>query len=155
MPNNNLLHAGNTGNCCDNLLTNSGDNGWPYTVAVSALLLAYYCYPSFLVKCFASIAFLLFYLLHTLQSLTPVSFTQQNLPVMTQTTPERLPQRLVIFPYDVTAIHSCSKSTAGRKLKEAREYHQKQDHQLLTIAEYCNYFDLDYNEIITFLKLWK
>ena len=66
---------------------------------------------------------------------------------------EKQPIRLVIFINDIEKIQGCSTSTASRRLKELKESLAKQDHQEVTIKEYCNYFDFDYKEICQFLKL--
>jgi hypothetical protein len=64
-----------------------------------------------------------------------------------------LPSRLVIFAIDVMKIHSCSDSTAGRKIKLTKDFYEKKDHQVLTIKEYCMYWSLEYKDTCKFLNL--
>ena len=66
---------------------------------------------------------------------------------------EKQPTRLVIFIQDVMKMHSCSASTASRRIKEVKDHLSKLDHQLVTIKEYCEYFAFPYLETCEFLKL--
>jgi hypothetical protein len=66
---------------------------------------------------------------------------------------ELKPRRLDIFIADVRQISGCSDATASRKIALCRDALDKQQHQRLTIREYCTYYGYDYAEILHLLKL--
>ncbi|MFZ4056973.1 MAG: hypothetical protein ACOYKE_02490 [Ferruginibacter sp.] len=61
--------------------------------------------------------------------------------------------RLIVYPKDIIRINGCSSATASRKIKLVKDVLGKQDHQALTIEEYCTYYGLDFIAIMEFLEL--
>jgi len=59
--------------------------------------------------------------------------------------------RLVIYPKDVVLIFHIAERTARKKIEQAKKRLGKQKHSFLTIREFCECFQLKYEEIINLL----
>ena len=125
-----------------------------HIVVVSLLMLAYFFITGFLLKFLLAFTYTLFLLAMLGKLLHTVSLNNPNLFVM-PLHPEKFPSRLILYTIDVIKIYECSVSTASRKIKEARDHHNKRPHQDMSIKEFCEYFSIDYNETISILKLWQ
>lgn len=103
---------------------------WPYSTTTKGLLLFY------------SIAFLFLvayiFLVNPKNTIMPL-----------------VPTRLVITSADIIAIYGCSDSTAARKLQVLKDAEGKPDHHAVTIEDFCSYYGLNYEKILTHLKLLK
>lgn len=68
-------------------------------------------------------------------------------------TPHRRPHlfSLVIYPKDVALIFRIAERTARKKIEEAKKMLGKQKRSFLTIREFCECFELEYEEIIALL----
>ncbi len=119
--------------------------------SVSALFLPCFFLSSFLAKLIVAAAFLLFLLFFLLHKNSADSFTCK-IPFML---PEncKQPSRLIIFSSDVMSIHSCHSSTASRKIQLVKSSLQKKEHQQVSIKEYCDYWGLEYEDTLKFLKV--
>lgn len=60
--------------------------------------------------------------------------------------------RLCIYPKDVMLITGKSYNTALRLLQNIRKAYRKSDEALITYAEFCDFTNLDEEEIVRFLK---
>lgn len=67
--------------------------------------------------------------------------------------PDPQPRRIDLFNADVRQISGCSENTASRKIKQCKEALGKQEHQPITIREFCDYYGYDYTEVLNVLKL--
>lgn len=69
-------------------------------------------------------------------------------------TPGRRPHpfRVVIYPKDVVLIFHISERSARRKIEEAKKMLGKHKRSFLTIREFCECFQLKYEEIIELLN---
>lgn len=63
------------------------------------------------------------------------------------------PYRIIIYPKDVQKITGCSESTAGRKISLVKNTLGKRETQLLSIKEFCDFYDLNYNDVLKQLCL--
>ncbi len=124
-------------------------NGSAY-LAVSALFTC--CFPDmpFSLKCTLLLCYMGIYLLFVLFCLGTVSAIHPQSSYMKT---DKQPSRLIIYATDVQKIHSCSDSTATRKMQQVRAALGKQPHHVVTIMEYCDYWGLDYFTTCTFLNL--
>jgi hypothetical protein len=121
-------------------------------VAVSLLMFLRFAFDVIPFKFNATITFTIILLFFILFLLFSDSFiTSKNIFMNTST--GKQPRRLVIFLQDVKNIHDCSGSTASRKIKEVKDHYAKEDHQVITIKEYCSYFAIDYMEVCKLLKI--
>lgn len=59
---------------------------------------------------------------------------------------------LIIHNKDVQKILQCNPATATRKIKLLRDAFRKKTHQLVTVKEFCNYYDLPLKEVMELLK---
>jgi hypothetical protein len=59
---------------------------------------------------------------------------------------------LIIHNKDVQKILNCAPATATRKIDLLRCALKKKHHQLVTIKEFCNYYDLPFKEVTERLK---
>ena len=55
--------------------------------------------------------------------------------------------RIVLYNQDIVIIFRCSNATAFRKMKFIRSELKKQPHQVVTIDEFCKFFDLPKSEV--------
>ena len=95
------------------------------------------------VKVYIIVSMLIFlFMIQTVSAISAKSFIMQPTP-----------SRIVLFNSDVKIILNCSSSTASRKIKEAKDALAKQEHQEISIREFCNYFGLDFTESCQLLKL--
>lgn len=120
-------------------------------LAVSVIIAYCLLQSRFAIFFFAVLVFTAIYLLYIVTQGTPVSVSSK-FPYMPSQN-EKQPSRLVIYANDVMRIHTCSDSTAARKIKEVKDHLEKRDHQVITIAEYCDYWGLDYLQTCYFLNV--
>ena len=59
---------------------------------------------------------------------------------------------LFIYAKDVSLFTRKSDRQGGRVLKKIRLFYGKEKHQPVTIAEFCDYMDLDEKEVLNILK---
>jgi hypothetical protein len=59
---------------------------------------------------------------------------------------------LFIYPKDVSLFTRKSKRHGGNILDKIRLFYGKEKHQPVTIAEFCDYMDLDEMEVLNILK---
>lgn len=58
--------------------------------------------------------------------------------------------RIIVYIADIQVIFGCSSRTAQRKFKRVRQHKQKANH--LTAQDFCDTFQLNYQEFITALN---
>jgi len=63
--------------------------------------------------------------------------------------------RIVIYPSDVMLIFSKSESYARKTIQIIKKSLNKAKHQAVTIKEFCNYFDFDFDEVIAVLSKYE
>jgi hypothetical protein len=61
--------------------------------------------------------------------------------------------RLVIYPRDIIRITGRSESTARNEINYLKVVLEKEKHQKITIEEYCDYFDLKFEDVKQKLSL--
>ncbi|MBX2888017.1 MAG: hypothetical protein KF829_05140 [Ferruginibacter sp.] len=59
--------------------------------------------------------------------------------------------RLCIYPKDVQRITGKSERYGRMLLQKIREHFQKEEHQFITIEEFCRYTGFEKEEVILFL----
>lgn len=60
--------------------------------------------------------------------------------------------RIVIYPNDIMALTNKSNSYARKEIRSIKKALNKQDYQMLTIKEYCEYYAFDFNEVMALLE---
>jgi hypothetical protein len=55
---------------------------------------------------------------------------------------------LILRNKDICIIFDCSPATSSRKMQTIKDALSKKPHQIITIREFCEYFDLQVNEVI-------
>ena len=60
--------------------------------------------------------------------------------------------RICIYPQDVIWITGRSERYARDIIRDIRILHHKQSHQLVTIAEFCSYMGLSYQEVFNVIN---
>ncbi len=61
--------------------------------------------------------------------------------------------RLVIYPRDIKRITGRSESTARNEINYLKVVLEKEKHQKITIEEYCDYYDLKFEDVKQKLSL--
>jgi adenosylcobinamide amidohydrolase len=56
-------------------------------------------------------------------------------------------KRLIIYPKDIMLITGKSERYSRYLHKRIKKHFKKEDHQALSVTEFCNYMGLDSNEI--------
>lgn len=59
---------------------------------------------------------------------------------------------LYISTADVSRLKGCSQAQASRLLNQVRDAMGKRRRKPVTISEYCNYFDVQKEEVVEFLE---
>ncbi len=54
---------------------------------------------------------------------------------------------LILYTKNIQTVFNCSHSTATRKMNLLRDVYGKKKHQVVTIGEFCKYFDLPLKEV--------
>jgi hypothetical protein len=62
-------------------------------------------------------------------------------------------QRICIYPKDLQIITGKSERYARKLLKQIKQHFGKEEYQVLTVNEMCNYLGLDQQEVTGMLKL--
>jgi hypothetical protein len=60
--------------------------------------------------------------------------------------------RIVIYPSDIMALTNKSNSYARKEIQRIKKALNKQNHHMLTIKEYCEYYAFDIQEVIAVLE---
>lgn len=60
--------------------------------------------------------------------------------------------RIVIYPSDIMALTNKSNSYARKEIQRIKKALNKQNHHMLTIKEYCEYYAFDINEVTALLE---
>jgi hypothetical protein len=60
--------------------------------------------------------------------------------------------RLCIYNKDIQIITGKSERTCRKIMEQIRKLHNKQKHQPLTIEEFCNYLDLNKEDVKKIIK---
>ncbi len=61
-------------------------------------------------------------------------------------------RKLLIYPSDIMLLTGKSESYARKEIQKLRIALKKEKHQKVTIKEYCQYYDIDYNDVLTALE---
>lgn len=61
--------------------------------------------------------------------------------------------KIVIHAREVAEVFGCTAKTACNKLNAVRAAYNKSPKQPVTIREFCNYFNMDYDEVIKVLDM--
>ncbi|MFN5415435.1 MAG: hypothetical protein ACK5B9_00140 [Flavobacteriia bacterium] len=59
----------------------------------------------------------------------------------------KVPQRICIYPKDIVRITGKSERYGRKLLEKIREKNKKEEHQFVTIKEFCSYTGLDITEV--------
>ena len=59
----------------------------------------------------------------------------------------KVPQRICIYPKDIVRITGKSERYGRKHLEKIREKNKKEEHQFVTIKEFCSYTGLDITEV--------
>ncbi len=59
----------------------------------------------------------------------------------------KFPQRICIYPKDIMLITGKSERYGRKLLEKIRLKHQKEEHQFVTIKEFCSYTGLDITDV--------
>ena len=59
----------------------------------------------------------------------------------------KVPQRICIYPKDIVRITGKSERYGRKLLEKIREKTKKEEHQFVTIKEFCSYTGLDITEV--------
>lgn len=57
-------------------------------------------------------------------------------------------ERIIIYPKDIQRITGKSDRYGRSLLKRIRNHFQKEDHQFISVEEFCNYTGLKYEQVI-------
>jgi hypothetical protein len=57
--------------------------------------------------------------------------------------PKTIPSRIIIYPKDVELITGKKVRTARAMLKDIRKAYGKEQHQLISVQEFCSYIGID------------
>ena len=60
--------------------------------------------------------------------------------------------RLCIYPQDIQLITGKSERQCRNILNDIKVFYKKEKHQIITIAEFCNYMGLESDVITNYLK---
>ena len=63
--------------------------------------------------------------------------------------------RIVIYPSDVMLIFNKSESYARKAIQIIKKSLNKEKHQVVTIKEFCHYFDFDFDVVIAVLSKYE
>jgi hypothetical protein len=59
----------------------------------------------------------------------------------------KVPQRICIYPKDIMLITGKSERYGRKLLEKIRSKYQKEEHQFVTIKEFCSYTGLDITDV--------
>ena len=59
----------------------------------------------------------------------------------------KVPQRICIYPKDIMRITGKSERYGRKLLEKIREKNQKEEHQFVTIKEFCSYTGIDITDV--------
>jgi siroheme synthase (precorrin-2 oxidase/ferrochelatase) len=65
---------------------------------------------------------------------------------------KNIPHRIVIYPKDIMLLTGKSERYSREILKKIKSHFKKEEHQIVTIKELCQYFGIEQNEIYNLLK---
>ena len=61
-------------------------------------------------------------------------------------------RKIVIYPSDIMLLTEKSESYARKEIQKLRIALKKEKHQKVSIKEYCQYYDFDYNDVLSALE---
>jgi hypothetical protein len=61
-------------------------------------------------------------------------------------------KRLILYPHDISTITGLKIQAARRMWHKVRKALEKQQHQFLTVREFCEYMDIEEEEVMEFLQ---
>lgn len=61
-------------------------------------------------------------------------------------------KKLCIYPSDIILLTDKSESHARKEIQKLRIALKKEKHQKVSIKEYCQYYDFDYNDVLSALE---
>ncbi|MFZ2284757.1 MAG: hypothetical protein WAV86_12855 [Lutibacter sp.] len=61
-------------------------------------------------------------------------------------------KKLLIYPSDIILLTDKSESYARKEIQKLKLALKKEKHQKVTIKEYCQYYDIDYNDVLSVLE---
>lgn len=67
---------------------------------------------------------------------------------------EKLKGSMLIFPSDIQIITGFTKKVAEREHRTVRDALAKKSKRL-SVRQYCNYFELDYQEVVTAINPYR
>ncbi len=61
-------------------------------------------------------------------------------------------KKIVIYPSGIMLLTEKSESYARKEIQKLRIALKKEKHQKVSIKEYCQYYDFDYNDVLSALE---
>lgn len=60
--------------------------------------------------------------------------------------------RIALFTQDIVLLTGKSESYARKEIQKLKKFFKKEQHQKVTIKEYCTYYGFDYQEVVAALS---